>query len=394
MQEHALKIGKDEDMIRFYAAGWLLASALLLVPTYGGAEEPGYGAVEVQTDLVSNYIWRGQDVMAIYARQKGEQYSANSGAWTLQPSVTWIAPTGGFFVNIWGSFALEGREDVDSDQRIQTGPGGAFVGNSSWFDPGLSAAIAAAGPNANTAPISAYTALPGMYPEQNGTRRVDELDVTIGYEMDSTIGVIGFGLIHYAYSSPLVKSNYGNLNGYYGNEAYVTYSPAFLRQLTFSYYSELTNIWQYIQIGYADTYGINDALSLDYGISAAYSIYDQVHGMNDVTATLGVSYQVGNGSFMISYNASYRPELKLYEWLYDGDAYNSLPVWVDGGSTGLDGRVSDPSRTQGIVNDYIINTVTTQIQNQTGNANYTYTPRMKIPRFVHYVKFGYKYLIE
>ncbi|MBR31974.1 MAG: hypothetical protein CMN77_11710 [Spirochaetaceae bacterium] len=365
----------------------MLASPLL-------AEEPEYGAIEVQTDLVSNYIWRGQDVMAIYARQNGEQYGANSGAWTFQPSITWIAPTGGFFVNIWGSFALEGRQDVDTDQRIQTGPGAAFVGNSNWFDPALGTAIANAGPNANTAPISAYTALPGMYPEANGTRRVDELDVTIGYEMDSTIGVIGFGLIHYAYSSPLVKSDYGNLNGYYGNEAYMTYSPAFLRELTLSYYSELTNIWQYIQLGYADTYGINDTLSIDYGLSAAYSIYNQVHGMNDISANLGVSAAMGNGTFSVSYNVSYRPELKLYEWLYDADAYNNLPVWVDGGSTGFDGMVTDPSRSQGIVNDYINNTVTTQIQNQTGNANYTYTPRMEIPRFVHYVKFSYTYLIE
>ncbi|HBS04994.1 MAG TPA: hypothetical protein DEA96_08520, partial [Leptospiraceae bacterium] len=98
--------------------------------------------------------------------------------------------------------------------------------------------------------------------------------------------------------------------------------------------------------------------------------------------------------FSVSYNVSYRPELKLYEWLYDADAYNNLPVWVDGGSTGFDGMVTDPSRSQGIVNDYINNTVTTQIQNQTGNANYTYTPRMEIPRFVHYVKFSYTYLIE
>ena len=62
----------------------MLASPLL-------AEEPEYGAIEVQTDLVSNYIWRGQDVMAIYARQNGEQYGANSGAWTFQPSITWSA---------------------------------------------------------------------------------------------------------------------------------------------------------------------------------------------------------------------------------------------------------------------------------------------------------------
>ncbi|MEQ8351841.1 MAG: hypothetical protein RH862_10175 [Leptospiraceae bacterium] len=375
-------------------ASSLMAFCFLALAGPLSAEEPGYGALEVQTDLVSNYIWRGQDVMALYARQNSEQYGANSGAWTLQPSVTWIAPTGGFFVNIWGSFALEGREDVDSDQRIQTGPGQSFVGNSNWFDPALGTAIAGAGPNANTAPITAFSSLPGLYPEANGTRRVDELDLTIGYEMDSTIGVIGFGLIHYAYSSPLVKSDYGNLNGYYGNEAYVTYSPAFMRELTFSYYSELTNIWQYIQLGYADSYGISDTIAIDYGLSAAYSVYNQVQGMNDISANLGVSATMGNGTFLISYNVSYRPELKLYEWLYDADAYNNLPVWIDGGSTGFDGMVTDPSRSQGIINDYVNNTVTTQIQNQTGNANYTYTPRMKIPRFVHYVKFGYKYLIE
>ncbi|MCB1169986.1 MAG: hypothetical protein KDK25_06605 [Leptospiraceae bacterium] len=367
------------------------------------AEEPGYGAVEVGADLVSNYIWRGQDVMAIYARRQGEKYTANSGSWAFQPSITWIAPTGGFFVNVWGSFGLEGREDRDTDQRIQTGPGEAFVGNSNWFDPALSSAVASAGPNAQTAPISSYASngiagdnigLPGLYPEANGTRRVDELDVTIGYEMDSTVGIIEFGLIHYAYSSPLVKSDYGNLNGYYGNEAYVAFSPAFMRQLKFSYYSELTNIWQYIQLAYADTYAINDSVGIDYGLSAAYSIYNQVHGMNDITANLGVSMAMGNGTFTVSYNISYRPELKLYEWLYDADAYNNLPVAIDGGSTGFDGMVTDPSRSQGVVNDYINNTVTAQIQSQTGNTNYTYTPRMKIPRYVHYVQFGYTYLFE
>ncbi|MCB1303614.1 MAG: hypothetical protein KDK37_05030 [Leptospiraceae bacterium] len=373
---------------------WPLAIALLLCGTTVRAEDP-YGAIEAGADVVSNYVWRGQDVMSLYARQNGEQYGPNTGAWTLQPSITWITPVEGLWVNVWGSFALEGRDDVDSDHRIQTSPGGAFVGNTSWFDPNLATNIASAGPNANTASISSFSALPGLYKENNGTRRVDEVDVTIGYENTTSIGTIGFGLIHYAYSTPLAKSGYGNLNGYLGNEAYVTYSPPILDQLTFSYYSELTNIWQYMQISYADSYPINDSISIDYGLAGAYAVYSQVQGANDVTANLGLAFATGeNGSFTISYNIAYRPELKMYEWLYDGDSYTTLPIEYDGQSSAYDGKITDPSRSQGVLNDYINSQITSTVQAQTGNTNYSYTPRQKIPRYVHWVQFGYTYLFE
>ena len=58
-----------------------------------------YGEVDFQLDLASRYIWRGFDI-----------FHDNKPAW--QPSLTYTFGDSGFSINLWSSYALDGREEL------------------------------------------------------------------------------------------------------------------------------------------------------------------------------------------------------------------------------------------------------------------------------------------
>ncbi len=58
-----------------------------------------YGEVDFQLDLASRYIWRGFDI-----------FYDNQPAW--QPSLTYTFGDSGFSINLWGSYALAGRDEL------------------------------------------------------------------------------------------------------------------------------------------------------------------------------------------------------------------------------------------------------------------------------------------
>ena len=70
--------------------------ALLLIACLAGAALPLPGAISVQVDLVSRYVWRGFDLLP-----------DNQGA--IQPSFTLDLGKSGFSLNVWSSFALAQR---------------------------------------------------------------------------------------------------------------------------------------------------------------------------------------------------------------------------------------------------------------------------------------------
>jgi len=99
-------------------------------------------------------------------------------------------------------------------------------------------------------------------------------------------------------------------------------------------------------------------------------------------------------------NAAYRPDLKIQEYYWgSGDAITKevykthLPIDLNGKSTIYDGKVADPSKTIGPVNEYINAQISNLITNQTG-IPYTYTPRQSLPKYLWWLSFGYQTTIE
>lgn len=178
-------------MLKKLSAFGLLLT-LTSAPVFAEDELPDVN-VDVGLNFVSNYIFRGTDLHANRAVQKGEQYGSHTGEWAFQPTVTFNTPSGLFF-NIWGSFATAGRKDADTDLRFQTSPGGAALAT----DPGaIRSAYSAVTLSQALTQDKRVGTIPGFYKEANGLERADEIDLTIGYSTSTKEGNFGFGLIHY-----------------------------------------------------------------------------------------------------------------------------------------------------------------------------------------------------
>lgn len=71
-------------------APWIILSIVLSVA-------PAFCQLEVTGSLVTNYVWRGFDVL--------------SGGPAIQPSITYSVEETGFSANMWGSWAITKRQD-------------------------------------------------------------------------------------------------------------------------------------------------------------------------------------------------------------------------------------------------------------------------------------------
>lgn len=364
--------------------------------------------VDVDSQIVSDYIWRGHNLLSNYNVQRQKAEGMTSGAWAFQPTVKINTPVDGLSFTIFGSFALVGRKDVDVDNRIQTSPGGAFIGpGTSIYDPAFTsvggASILASMPGVSQG-VAAYANAPTFYKEPVGLQRNDEIDLTIGYEKDARVGVIGFGLIHYSYSNSAGKGNpflgcsgvasgsSARVNcgtGYFSNEVYFSYAFPFFKDLKFSLYSEMVGSSQYYNATYAHSWQVSKSLAVDTSLGAGYYVFPQLQGMSDVTAKLGINYS----GFKVAVNGAYRPNARIQDYNFGfGDSVTRLPLTLNGGSTAYDGQSIDYSKMYGPANEYMRAWMSSQITNSL-NIPFTYTPRQRVAPVVVWLNFGYTFTI-
>lgn len=353
-------------------------------------------SIEINLNVVSNYVWRGHDFFRNYAIQNEKSFGSHSGTWAFQPSITWNTPGSGLYVNLFSSLALMGRKDKDIDKRLQLAPGDSFIaGRTSLldyiFDPtlNLNADYIANLPTSNV--ISDYQKLPNFYKEKVGLRRSDELDMTIGYESDTNIGIIGFGILHYSYGNRLSVATP------YGTEVFMTYALPMLKALRFSLYEDLQVHTIYYNISYSGEYNLTKDISSSYNIGAGYYVFDNLQGVSDITLNYTITH---NSGFSVGFNIAYRPDLKIQDYyfgsgdLITGELLNTrLPVDLNGQSSIYDGQVADPSRTLGPVNEYLNSQISSIISNNLG-IPYTYIPRQSLPRYLWWISIGYSIVIE
>jgi len=266
---------------------------------------------------------------------------------------------------------MAGRADADTDQRLQSEPGGdnlAPNGN-------IVGVYTALPVPTNAVELDAYVkGFPNFYKEKNGLGRKDEIDFTLDYSAETKKGNVSFGLINYVNPSTRGKDNFGAIT-----EIYFKYALPFFTDLTFAVYSGIaTDKYQYYNAGYKKEVKLSKAMKLTFGLGVGYMVVDELKGVKDVTA----SVKLGIGKFTLGFNLVNRPDLRFAEVWAGEDSASQAPLWMYGASTLSDGLVADPSRNNGLLNDY----VNAQIGNALGVA---YTPRQKLPRNLYYVTIGY-----
>ncbi len=236
-----------------FLCGVALLSSVLL-PRVVEAQEDDNAGVDVELVLVSNYVWRGEDIFADKAAQNKEVPGAHTGEWAFQPSITFYTPTDGLYFNIWLSYALASRADKDIDGIDECDA-----------DPGTEA------PDC----------------EENGLARSDEIDYTIGYESESRIGTVGFGLVSYSYPNPKGK-------GPSDTELFFSYSPA--GPIASNLYVNIASSfgggdeeYDYYQIGYGHAFGLSDDMELELDIAAGYQVQQGLSAWKDYTGSVGLA---------------------------------------------------------------------------------------------------------
>lgn len=366
----------------------LLSMPLAAAPGEPSVEPPAPaapgGGIELGVTYATNYVWRGADIYANYWTQNNKMQGSFQTPGAIQPSITFSTPVEGLSFNIWGSFAQRGRSDVDTDGRIQRSPGGANIITTGVIANDVQSSLATTPlpttiAGQDTATCSTQTTpncTPNLYKEQVGLKRVDEVDFTLAYERETKLGTMGMGLINYVNPGTQGKSAFGAIT-----EVYVSYALPFFSDLKFTAYSGIDGVQeQYYNSAYSKNIDLSKTLTLDLALSAGYKVKEGLQGWNDVTGAIGLTFS----GISVAFNVAHRPDLRFF----DTDTNTNLPLWAEGGSTSGDGLVADPSKNQGLINEFVNGQLTNVLYGQHGSTT-TYTARSKLPRNLYWVTVGY-----
>ena len=227
-----------------------------------GAQDRDDSSVELELAVVSNYVWRGDNIFQEKAAQDGKPASTDSsGAPAFQPSITFYPGAEGWYFNIWASYAISARKDKDTNKD------------------GVIELVDADGKDPCGDDYAGATTC-----ETNGLRHADEIDYTLGYEKESRIGTVGFGLLNYSYSNHLHRDHSDT-------EIFFAYSPQgeVLSGLYLNLYSGLRSTNDYYQLGYGYELEMSGDTSLSFDIAAGYAIQKNKEGLKDYTGSVGLS---------------------------------------------------------------------------------------------------------
>jgi len=342
---------------------------------------------DVTNYIYSNFLWRGNDSNFLYAQQKGRAYSSYTPVPTWVPALTYKTPIEGLSVAIWFGFAMLDRNDVDTDERIQSSRSGDNIfatdilnaSKGTTVDP--SSTITSNSSSLLTAlQTGVAPGVVGKYREPVGMKRNDWGWVGIDYARKTKVGTIIFGIETNNFISPNLSSSSRQAGTI--SEMIFGYAPPIMPELSLKVYMNIVNSDMYTVLWYGKYFEITKNFGVDTALGLGHQVETGKSGMRDASGTLGLVY----GGFYVAVNFAYRLNLKFFD--YDtGD--KNMPLEFAGLSSGYDGKAEDYSRINGAANDIQNIIIQDAIRTTTGNSFYSYTPRKTIPRFLIGWTLGY-----
>lgn len=360
--------------------GALFAAGSLQAQTF----EPG---IDFTADVVSNYIFRGGDVHFNKFNQDGKAHSSFNMAPAFQPSLTFKFAEG-WSLNIWGSFAMVGRADVDTDELLQLGAGDSTsaiaTGYAAGFAPGGSldiASLIATNYTVDANTIKEPNKAPGYYNEANGLRRNDEVDITLSYSTSSKLGTMTGGIISY---------NYTNISQQLASdiEMFAGFSPAALPEASITTFVNVATPNKsgstYTSLAYSKAIELGKESSLTIAPSVGYATDTLLKIQGFQNANLPITFALGG--FHVGVTGVYRMDTRFFQgFLGETGKYDTSIL----GETWLgDDMIVDPSKNTGLANTVINSIIDTAIGDPT-TLGYTYTPKQHVPKLVYYYTIGY-----
>lgn len=405
-------------------------------------EEPKSLIVETNTEIVSDFLWRGNSFVGeSQSRRNNAAYQSFTYAPALQPTINVWSPDKKFMWSLFGNFQLTNRDDKDSDRRLlQSSPGGvgpSYLGEEAkFFDPyGQDPCVQSVHERISTGegsdPCLGYSPNKGYGPkkEPNGNRRADGLFFTMSYQFDPTkwgefsVGIWFYNTFQKTSNSLLApgtqKQNLhtsGGPNNTFNtnnpdaihrlmwHEYFVHWQLPFLKILkpTISYYTQfstensgLMSGRNYISLSGSYTFREEKFFRImphfNLGYAMGNNAVDNRNGIQDITTSTSFFF----GDFFIKFAHIFRPDLYLWDTNnYFGYAGGD-PNKAHWNRSSEDGKVVDPSRIYGAYNTSILNSIE---QINTGNSlrdsivktwlREAYTLQ-NIPAHLFYVSLGY-----
>lgn len=365
-------------------------------------------SIEVTHEIVSDFVWRGQSFSGDYiARRDNLPYKNFREAYTYVPVVR-MSHSNGFFFELESNIALKGRSDRDSDQRIQSYPGGNAIDvnrlvlptmvtqndKTIFFDSSNAVYSDKCNPSLPDHPLINPCAIDPSkikpYAEKNGLARSDGLFTTFAYEMEtSKYGTFTVGSWWYFKQDRSSKNTW--------NEYFIWWELPWMKRILNPTVQSFKQTSANTEAGYASQYSSfsvryvlfeKKEISIEWNSNIGYvwvnNPESKKSGINDITTSLKLNW---NQCFL-SLNHAHRPEIDLYDnekvYFLNSESKSSTQNLSE-----RDGLVSDPSKLYGISNEIISQSIdqleTAEIVKLWANQRYT---NQSIPRNLFWIGFG------
>lgn len=328
-------------------------------------------SIEITHEISNDFVWRGQSFSGDYiSRRDNLPYKSFSEAYTYVP-VARVSHENGFFFELEGNIALKGRSDRDSDQRIQSYPGGNVIDINRWtsqflanpvdksnfYDSANSVYSEQCDPSSPNDPFLNPCAINPTqiksYAERNGMARTDGLFTTFAYEMETKrFGTFTVGSWWYFKKDRSAQNTW--------NEYFIWWELPWFKQILNPTIQSFKQTSANRKAGYSNQYSSfsighhflkEKEFSIEWTSNIGYvwvnNLDSQKSGLNDITSTIKFLWN----QYFLSFNHAHRPEIDLY----DNDKIYFLNSETNSRVTNLserDGVITDPSLLYGISNEW------------------------------------------
>lgn len=387
-------------------------------PSPAKPAEEDEASIELTTEIVSDFIWRGNSYGGEYlSRRNNSPYTGVNQYWAFQPNLKINSPIPGLYMEFWGNFSLNNRADRDSDMRLfQASPGAPAIDPNVYFgkldsynadpsagpidllyDPSNGVVNSkcsddGAGGCSNPGDSFVDPRKVKRHKEKNGMARTDGAFTTFAYNFQNKkFGDITWGVWFYYQFDKNAK--------YSWDEYFIFWGLPFLQNAlkpTISFYTQssfdFNSIYaggHYLSFTVSHTFFEGKFFRIQPMSNLGYKYQnnniDQKSGFYDLTTNLKFFF----GDFFFSLNHAFRPDVHMYDsdtWYYPVSQGSQSQV----NRNNYDGKIVDPSKLYGLKNEAVYSAIN-QLDAPDVIKNYVKEEyqSQKIVQHLFYISFGY-----